>query len=282
MPLWRWILCLLGGIVLFPILYGLADAGSSLPVSPWVRMAVALGAGLLGLFLYAVWTNLTERRPVTELALSRTWSDLGLGLLLGIGYFAVVVGLMALAGCYRITEAHFALVPILGAFLKFFCVAVFEELIFRGVLFRLIDDRWNTGVALIVSALVFGAVHLTNPGATMWSALAIAIEAGLLLGAAYKWSGTLWLPIGIHWTWNFVQGNVLGFAVSGNPVSDKIFSAIISGPDWMTGGVFGAEASVPAVVVGLLLAIAFLVGSKRERKRVNPSNMPCCAPRSRT
>ena len=266
MPLWKWILCLLGGLILFILLYAFAGTGAALPASPWLQMLVSVGSGLLGLFLYAVWTNLTERRPVTELAMKRTWSDLGLGLLLGVLFFAVVVGLMALAGCYRITEAHVSFVPLLGAFLQFFYVAVFEEITFRGVLFRLIDDRWNTAVALIVSALLFGAMHLPNPGATLWSAFAIAVEAGLLLGAAYKWSGTLWLPIGIHWAWNFVQGNVLGFAVSGNPVPDKVFSPIISGPEWITGGLFGAEASVPAVVVGLVLTVILLSCCKRDER----------------
>ena len=264
MPLWKWILCLLGGFLIFALLYAFAAGGViAIPV-PWVRMPVAVLAGLLGLFLYAVWTNLTERRPVSELALKRTWKDLGLGLLTGLLFFGVVVGLMALAGCYSITEAHFRLIPQISAFLYFFVVAVFEEIIFRGVLFRMIDDRWNTAVALIISALVFGFMHLPNQGATLWSSLAIAIEAGLLLGAAYKFTGTLWMPIGIHWAWNYTQGNVLGFAVSGNPVADKVFSPIISGPDWMTGGVFGAEASVPAVVVGLLLTAVLLFKCKRD------------------
>jgi len=63
-----------------------------------------------------------------------------------------------------------------------------------------------------------------------------------------------------------VEGNVLGFAVSGNPVQDKVFSAIISGPEWMTGGIFGAEASVPAVGIGLLMAIILLANCKRDRR----------------
>ena len=264
MPLWKWILCLLGGFLLFSLLYGLSQMLTELPHSPWLRMTLSLVTALLGLLLYAIWTNLTERRPVMELALKRAWGDLGLGLLLGILVFGFVVGLMALARCYAISGAQFHFTPQLEAFLLFFLVAVFEEIIFRGIMFRLIDDRWNTGVALIVSALFFGIVHLPNPGATLWSSFAIAIEAGLLLGAAYKYSGTLWLPIGIHWAWNYVQGNVLGFAVSGNPVSEKIFSPIITGPDWVTGGVFGAEASVPAVVVGLLLTAILLFARKRE------------------
>ena len=266
MPLWKWILCLLAGLLIFTLLYTFASAGVIVIPIPWIKIPAAILAGLLGLFFYAVWTNLTERRPVSELALKRTWKDLGLGLLLGVLYFGAVVGLMALAGCYSITEAHFHWFAQLTSFLFFFLVATFEEIIFRGVLFRMIDDRWNTAVALIVSALVFGAMHLPNQGATLWSAFAIAVEAGLLLGAAYKFSGTLWLPIGIHGAWNYTQGNILGFAVSGNPVADKVFSPVITGPDWITGGVFGAEASVPAVVVGLLVAAVLLCKCKRDAR----------------
>jgi membrane protease YdiL (CAAX protease family) len=264
MPFWKWILCLLGGLLLFIVLYGLAQVAVDWPESPWLGMAISLVSALLGLLFYAIWTNLTERRPVSELTLKRTWADLGLGLLLGVCYFGIVVGLMALAKCYAISGAQFQPVPQLEALLGFLLVAVFEEIIFRGILFRLIDDRWNTLLALIISALLFGAGHLANPGATLWSTFAIALEAGLLLGAAYKFSGTLWLPIGIHWAWNYVQGNVLGFAVSGKPISDKIFSPVITGPDWITGGVFGAEASVPAVVIGLLLTVILLFARKRD------------------
>lgn len=266
MPFWKWFLCLLGGMIIFLILYSFASIGvDAIPIA-WVQLPAAFVAGLLGLFFYAIWTNLTERRPISELSLDRMGKDLLKGLLVGVGYFGVVVGVMALKDCYSITGAQFNWFPQLASFLFFFLVAVFEEIIFRGVLFRMIDDRWNTAVALIISSLVFGAMHLFNPGATLWSSVAIAIEAGLVMGAAYKCSGTLWMPIGIHWAWNYVQGNVLGFAVSGTPVHDKVFTAIISGPDWMTGGIFGAEASVPAVGVGLLLTIILLANTKRDRR----------------
>ena len=265
MPLWKWFLCLLGGLLIFLILYGLASMTRELP-NPWIRMGSYVLCSGFGLFLYAVWCNLTEHRPVMELQMTRMWKDLGLGLLIGVCFFGVVTGLMALAGSYHISEVHFNALGLLEWFLLFAMVAVFEEIIFRGVLFRLIDDRWNTAVALIISALLFGAMHLPNPGATAWSAVAIAIEAGLVLGAAYKFKGTLWIPIGIHWAWNFTQGNILGFAVSGEPVFEKLISAIITGPDWLSGGAFGAEASVPAVVVGLLLTIVLLLRCKRDTR----------------
>ena len=122
----------------------------------------------------------------------------------------------------------------------------------------MIEVRWNTWIALLVSTAVFGLVHIVNPGATWWSTLAIALESGLLLGAAYKYSGTLWLPIGIHWAWNYTQGNVFGFAVSGNEFGESIISPRVEGHELLTGGIFGAEASIIAVIVGLLFAWFYL------------------------
>lgn len=89
--------------------------------------------------------------------------------------------------------------------------------------------------------------------------IAIAVEAGLLLGAAYKYSGTLWLPIGIHWGWNFFQGNIFGFAVSGGDAGSSLIQSSVQGPVILTGGAFGAEASVIAMVLGVLLSVWFIV-----------------------
>ena len=145
------------------------------------------------------------------------------------------------------------------AFFMFLMVAVGEEIIFRGVLFRWIDEKWGFAVALIVSSLLFGLMHIFQPGATMWSSIAIAVEAGLLLGAAYKYSGTIWLPIGIHWGWTFFQGNIFGFAVSGGDAGSSLIQSSVQGPVILTGGAFGAEASVIAMVLGVLLSVWFIV-----------------------
>ena len=92
----------------------------------------------------------------------------------------------------------------------------------------------------------------------LWSSIAIAIEAGSLLGAAYAYSKNLWLPIGIHWIWNYTQGNILGFPVSGGDNVTSVITPEISGPQWLTGGSFGAEASVIAAVIGLLISLWFI------------------------
>ena len=265
MPLWKWILCLLGGLLIFTVLQGLAMSIPDLGSWP-LQCVVMLAASTLILFLYAVWVNLTERRPVLELPMRRMVPDTCKGMLFGILFFGLIAGVLALSKCYSVSGAQFDTAQITGFFL-FLLVAVCEEVIFRGVLFRLIDDRWNTVAALFFSALLFGAAHFANPGATWWSSIAIAIEAGLLLGVAYKFSGNLWFPIGIHWTWNYVQGYVLGFAVSGNPVNEKILSPIVSGPDIVTGGSFGPEASAITVGVGLVLAVILLLRAPEDRRK---------------
>ena len=260
MQLIAWIPSLFIGILSFIIAYGVSEGltGFAGRAGSAPAIAAAFILGVVMLVLYRLWDRLWDkvggRCVLNDIPLRRCLPETGRGLLVGIVYFLLVVGVIAVAGCYRITDVRFDLMPQLKAFAMFFLVAVCEEVIFRGVIFRMIDEQFNTVVAFAVSALIFGAVHLTNNGATWWAGLAIAIEAGILLSAAYKYSGTLWMPIGIHWSWNYVQGNILGFAVSGGNAGESLFIPEISGPDIITGGPFGAEASIVAVVIGILLS----------------------------
>ena len=114
------------------------------------------------------------------------------------------------------------------------------------------------GGGLGISALIFGFAHIINRSASIWSSVAIAIEAGVLLGAAYKYTNSLWFPIGIHWAWNFTQGNVFGFAVSGGDIEESILTGTLSGPDIITGGSFGLEASIISLILGTILSTFYL------------------------
>jgi len=118
----------------------------------------------------------------------------------------------------------------------------------RGIIFRIIEESLGTWIALVLSAILFGAMHLGNPNATVSSALAIALEAGLLLAACYVLTRRLWLAIGLHLAWNFTQGGIFGVAVSGTTPMG-ILQSTLTGPDFLSGGAFGAEASIFAVVV---------------------------------
>ncbi|HLY58589.1 MAG TPA: CPBP family intramembrane glutamic endopeptidase, partial [Stellaceae bacterium] len=139
---------------------------------------------------------------------------------------------------------------------------VSEELIFRGVLFRIVEEGCGTLAALAVSAAVFGGLHAWNPGASIASGTAIALEAGILFGLAYAGSRTLWLPIGLHFGWNFAEGGIFGGAISGFP-AEGLLDVKLSGPDILTGGAFGPEASLVTLAVCLATSLILLLAIVR-------------------
>lgn len=111
----------------------------------------------------------------------------------------------------------------------------------------------------MVSAALFGLLHALNPGATATSTAAIALEAGILLAAAYAVTRNLWFPIGLHLGWNFTEGGIFGVAVLGGPAAKGIFSVSLAGPRLLTGGRFGPEASLMAIAVCLAAAAVLLI-----------------------
>jgi hypothetical protein len=141
--------------------------------------------------------------------------------------------------------------------------AVTEELLFRGILFRFVEGRIGTWGALMLSGLLFGAAHLPNPHASLWSALAIAVEAGGMLAAAYVATRNLWVPIGLHFGWNFAEGGIFGAGISGNSAPEGLLRSAMSGPSALSGGEFGPEASLYAVVAGLSVTIVFMWLARR-------------------
>ena len=269
MPVWKWALLLMASLVLGFLMYGLAQLfGDSIP-SGWVSWLVNVAIAAAMIALYALFVRWFEKHPARDIPRSRLAADTAKGLVIGFVFFIVVVGLMMIFKLYILDTP---VVPgdamqIVSAFFLFLVTAVAEEIILRGILFRWIDEKWGFAVALIISSLIFGFLHIAQPGGTWWSSLAIAIEAGLLLGAAYKFAGNLWLPIGIHWAWNFTQGNVFGIAVSGSDAGASILHGTLSGPDILTGGAFGAEASLITVIVGSMLSAWFILCVCRRTER---------------
>ena len=268
-PLWIWILLFIAAFILSLLGYGLLVFGDEIsdklrhPELNFVWAAIVIG-------LYALFVRLMERHWPTDLSLRRLIPHTLLGLLVGFVFMVLVVSTIVASGYASVAWKGFSGERQLVVFMMFLMVAVGEEMIFRGVLFRWIDERWNTWVALLISAVFFGWTHISNDNATWWSSLAIAIEAGLLLGAAYKWSGTLWVPIGIHWAWNYTQGNLFGLAVSGTDAGTTLLTTTVNGPEIITGGDFGPEASIVAVIIGTLYTIIFL-GNRYRRSSGNKS-----------
>ncbi len=219
--------------------------------------ALVLVAALVG--LYALLVRSMEHRAVRELA-PRPIQAVA-GIVLGVALFSSVFGLLHLVGVARWQgfTGHFDVTMLTVSILA----AVGEELAFRGALFRIVEEGFGTTSALITSAAVFGLLHALNPGATVISTTAIALEAGILLAAAYALTRNLWFPIGLHFGWNFTEGGIFGVSVSGGPTGKGIFSVALSGRTLLTGGNFGPEASVIAIAVCLAAGIVLLVLTAR-------------------
>ena len=145
----------------------------------------------------------------------------------------------------------------------------FEEILFRGVIFRIIHESLGTWIAVIVSALLFGFAHGANPNATLFSSTAIALEAGILLSAVYLYTNRLWMVIGMHAAWNFVQGAVFGVNVSGTNAKGLLQSSPV-GSELLSGGAFGIEASIITIILCTSVGILFLVLSHRKGHFVKP------------
>ena len=258
MPLYKWIFLLIGGSFLFLILYSTAEITGSISENVYLSYLFVTCAIVALIVIYIGFIHVVEKKSAKEKDLSSGIKDIGKGFLVGSCYITSIVLIMMILGCYRIESVQFDTKNVIFRLLFFLLVGIGEEIIFRGVILRYISARWNFAIALVISALLFGCIHITNDNATIWSSLAIAIEAGLMLGAAYMYSGTLWFPIGIHWAWNFFEGIVFGTPVSGYVENTTIFTSSINGSDLITGGSFGPEASVVSVILGIVVTIWFI------------------------
>ncbi|PCC25819.1 hypothetical protein CIK75_04880 [Glutamicibacter sp. BW78] len=188
-----------------------------------------------------------------------------MGALWGAAGLLAVYGLIMVLGGYRLLTPAGVDVP---GILELMLVAglgaaVTEELAFREMGLRLLEEFAGTWTAVVVSGRVFGMFHLTNPDATLWAGIATAIEAGLLEGVSYALTRSLWVVIGYHMLWNIVQGPVWGVPISGTGKASSIWHTGLTGPEWLTGGSFGLEASVVTVILLLTSTVVLALMLRR-------------------
>lgn len=274
-------------IVLLPLirllislgLFGVVMIGLTLLLGAIGLLAVpyvfSLALAVVPLAVIAFVGKVIEQRSLAQVGLSGRGviRETLLGFALGFGLLATVIGVMALAGWYRADSFSWSAPAIGVALWQFLLVAVFEEAVFRGIIFRILEQGLGSWLALILSALIFGLIHLGNPNASLVAGLAIALEAGILLGAAYMLTRSLWLAIGVHWSWNFTQGPIFGAAVSGTNTTSNLISSTTNGPELWTGGAFGPEAGLVAMIVCTAAGLALLVPVVRRGGIITPQWM---------
>ena len=207
--------------------------------------------------------------PRDDLRASGALRLLAAGLLGGFAVFSAIVGVAAALGVYDIVGRG-DLTGLLRALVMFAIFpAVSEELLFRGILFRWIEEFAGSWVAILLTSAFFGAAHLMNPNASPIAAVGIAFEAGVMLGGAYMLTRSLWLPMGLHAAWNFTQGAIYDIPVSGTEVNGIVDARLCCNP-LLTGGGFGLEASLIAMVVATLFGLWLLWMAIRKGELVKP------------
>ncbi|EHR62861.1 putative metal-dependent membrane protease [Saccharomonospora cyanea NA-134] len=252
-----------GRVLRFPLVWmlvGIVGVGGVAALSSGGSPVLAVVGAVAAVAVYWVVMRYVARRSTPEIARARA----GIQALLGIGLGVVFITTSMLmvisefsftraSGSVMATVASIAAVQ-LGA-------AVTEELLFRGLLLQGLERMCGSWAALAISAVLFGAIHLANPGATLWTGFAIAVEAGVLMGATFLWLRSIWAVVGLHFAWNTIEG-LLGVPVSGH-ASPGLLITEPTGPELLTGGQFGFEGSIVPVVVSLLLALPMLIAAHK-------------------
>jgi hypothetical protein len=193
--------------------------------------------------------------------------ELGLGLLIGLGLFSLIILILWILGSYHVTGVNPWLV-IVSALLANVPSGFIQEIIFRGVIFRIIEDWLGPWWALGISSVLFGIIHVLSASASVQSLIAITLEAGVLLGAAYLLTHRLWLPIGIHVAWDIANDGIFGVGsagISGESIQG-LLQATLTGPAFLSGGAAGVEASLVSVIVLLAVSI-YMLGKVFQKTR---------------
>jgi hypothetical protein len=235
----------------------------------WLGVPGGVWMHSLGTFavLGATWAMLRLRHEAwasVGFDMKRSWArQFAWGAAIGIGQILLAVLMLWAIGGVRLELDPAGSLQTLGSgLLMFLLVAIKEETLFRGFLFQRLRDGIGLWPTQLLLALLFAGAHWMNPGmrgATLLSASLGIFVSSLVFGLAYVRSNSLALPIGIHLGWNWMQGHVMGFGVSGIQLHGWFKPMLLDKPDWLTGAAFGIEASVLGVAVDLLLLIGLLL-----------------------
>lgn len=276
----RWLMHILRNpfvslLVLYYALTYVRTAGILYMISPTISQSQvqAIFAGFLiianMLLVYGSFAYFIERRPISELALPPMGRELGLGLLLGFGLFTTCILIAMFFGFYRIEgiDSWQNLLTVTGATVA---TPFYEELLYRGVVFRILEGVFGGWIALVLSSVWFGLVHLSNGGETLAGIASIALVFGPMLAVPYMVTRRLWIGIGLHTAWNYTIGKIYSGAVSGGSEIQGLFKTSFQGPELLTGGSAGMEGSLIAILVSLTFTAIMLTMAVRRGTIVPP------------
>lgn len=254
LPWGKWTaLFILGTLILF-VIYVLSIGLNGFIYNPLYQYLVHIGGIALLLFTYHRLTAVYERRKVLELRPKRR--AIFEGLILAIILFGIYTSLSLIFGGGSIAYNGLTYEEALSMLVNCLVIAIGEEIVFRGMIFRMLYNQVGMLTAIIVSSLIFGFGHAFNPGASILSSLTIAVSAGIVMGLLLVRFRSLWAPIAFHFAWNFIEGPVLGTEVSGM-TSPSLFKLAGMPKNMIWGDQFGPESSVIILVLGILVSLYY-------------------------
>lgn len=218
-------------------------------------------AAALCLAGYRFYVRRFEQRDASEASLRGAAPGLMRGLGIGAAISMAVVAILAAGGALTVAGSSSwtaALKPLSEQTM----VAMMEELLFRAVLFRIVEARWGTLTSLLVNVLVFALAHMPNEHITALAILNTGV-AGLGLCAGWLLTRSVWLPVGMHFAWNYLFDGVLGVPVSGHAARGWLHLQL-SGPEWLSGGAYGVEGSL-VTLLAWAAAAAWMLRMRSKR-----------------
>jgi len=222
---------------------------------------------VVGMALTVIFCRYIDRRPVKSLGFQ--WQSFQPDALTGfcLGLALLGAGTLILLALHNLewADVHFAAADLFTGLVLMVLIAFAEEMVFRGYILNNLMGSMNKWAALGVSAALFTIAHGSNPGISFIAVINLFL-AGLLLGINFIYTRNIWFAICFHFSWNFLQGPVLGYEVSGLPLQ-SVLQPSLQGPWWITGGSFGLEGSF--VATGLILFALLLLYAAYEKRYVN-------------
>lgn len=239
--------------------------------SPWHDL-VWLKNVLLPITLFGIYAGLVrvmERRRAREIDPGKGLATFIIGLFVGSALIGATVLILFNLGMVKISHGT-GLDGLGRALIVPIVTAMGEELLFRVILFGILEEITGSLAAVAISASVFGLAHLANPGATPFAICALSVEAGVMLALAYMLTRNVWIAVGIHAGWNFTQGFVFGAQDSGVRDPNSYLQTTISGPEFVSGGAFGLEGSVVTLGLSVIVSAFLFVLIVRKRQWLSP------------
>ena len=231
--------------------------------------------GTVGTILLVwIFTRFIDRENFVDIGFSikKRSKDILYGLLAGVFMMGIGSLLLYFSGNLTYDTINFNLIGLLQAVLLFIFVSINEEVFVRGYILRNMMGSMNKYIALVISSVLFMALHLLNPNLSLVAIINLFL-AGILLGIGYIFTKNLWFPLALHFSWNFFQGPIFGFEVSGTN-TDSLISHTIQGSELLTGGKFGLEGSLLATgLCSIAIIIFWMVYKKQDIVSANPETI---------